>query len=136
MKLIFYYEYKDLIGGLTSLYITIFEQLIHERRPFVFFNYKDGIVARELRKKGIEITPIDIDTFDWNLLNTVVGPDDVLVTTSFDECLYRFMKINPRIMYYVVHEFIGEISKYKFGFNRRKSGHRLVALLDEKKPCW
>lgn len=130
MKFIFHYEFKDLVGGLTSLYITIFEELIRQGQEFVFFNYTDGIVGAELKKKGISLPVIDIPTYSWDELTTLVSSNDILVITSFDEALNRFMHVNPRIFYYTVHEFIGDISRYKFGLNPVFLGRSLVKKLE------
>lgn len=130
MKLIFYYDCRDALGGVTSLYITMLERLITEGRPFVFFSYKGGVVDRELRKKGLELDVIDIEAFDWSGLSGIVQPEDVIVTTSFYEYLVRFMDINPKVLYYVVHEFIDRVSEYKFGYNPREYGRKLISLLN------
>lgn len=132
MKFIFYYDYKYLIGGLTSLYITILEELLHQKCDFVFFNFKDGIVNKEFQKKGLNIQVIDIPTFDWKQLDKVISTDDILVTTSFSEALNQFMGQNPRVLYYTVHEFLAEISNYKYGINSKALSRKLVAKLDEK----
>lgn len=131
MKLIFYYEYKNLVGGVTSLYITLFEELVKRNINFLFFNYSDGIVKNELEKKGIIIPVIDIPTFKWEELSRLVSSNDVVVLSSFDECFYKFIKINPKIIYYNINDYLGEISKYKLGLNLRFLARPLIEKLDK-----
>ncbi|MDF0718781.1 hypothetical protein P0M11_02095 [Kaistella sp. PBT33-4] len=131
MKFIFYYEYKDIVGGITSLYVTLFEEMVKRNVNFIFFNYTDGIVNKQLKNKGIKVPLLDIEEFNWTSLSDIVSADDVIVLTSFDECFAKFLKINPKVIYYNVNELLGEISRYKFGLNLRFLGRRLVSKLDE-----
>lgn len=131
MKFIFYFEYRSSVGGVTSLYITLFEELIKQKIDFLFFNYHDGIVVQELSKKGHIIPVIDISEFDWMKLSDHVTGEDIIILTSFDECYYKFVEINPKILYYNINDYLGEISKYKWGLNMRFLGRKFIQKLDE-----
>lgn len=121
------------LGGVANQWIAIFEELSKRNVPFIFFNFEGSDMMKIIKKKGIKNFPlVDIDNFDWNTLPDLVTEEDVMVITSFDHFLYRFLKVNPKIIYYNLSQYIGQISGYKYGLNFKKLGGKLIKLLDEK----
>lgn len=129
MRICFYYEYKNIVGGLTSLLITLIKGLHKRNVEVVLFNHKNGLIQRELEACGIEINIIDLEEIDWKGIDKLIYGTDVFVLTGFAEVFHRFFKVNPKLIYYNIDDFLGNIGKYKFGINPKYLAKKLLGEL-------
>ena len=129
MRICFYYEYKDLKGGYTTLIISLIKELYRQNKEILLFNYKNGLIQQELEKQNIEIEIVDIEQINWSEIDQIVFPSDVIIITSFLEILHKFFKVNPFIVYYDINFLITHISSYKHGMKFHFLGNKLVNKL-------
>ena len=61
MRVCFLFEFKNIVGGVTSLLITVIRELRKRNIEVVLFNFKDGIISKELSKEGVTLTIIDLE---------------------------------------------------------------------------
>lgn len=128
MRYCFYSGYKNLIGGYTTLLITLIRELCGQEEKVVLFNFHDGIIARELGGiPGLQI--VDIDKVSKNDIAKILLPTDLFILTRFYEFHAVFFKANPRVIYYDINDYITLISKYKFNVKLSFLGKRLVRKL-------
>ena len=59
MRICFYSEY-NIVGGATTLVITLIKELHKQNIDVILFNFKEGIIAAELNKANVHINIIDI----------------------------------------------------------------------------
>lgn len=130
-KYIFYYEHKANIGGLINLWIAILKGLNEIKLDFIFFNYREGKVYEILRENGLQEYIIDINLYDWSNIRQIVSENDILVITSFDYYLHKFFPANPKVLYYNLSQYVGQISGYKYGINFKTLGSKFIKKLDE-----
>lgn len=132
-KFIFYFEYTGSLGGVSMLWISIFEELIKRDKKFLFFNFENSDMHKIIINKGYNNFPlIDINKFDWLKIDEIVNNEDILVITSFDQFLYNFLKASPKVIYYNLSQYVSRISAYKFGLNFKFLGRKLIENLDNK----
>ncbi len=131
-RICFYLEYKDLKGGYTTLIISLIREMHRRGEKLLLFNFKDGLISQELKKKNIEIEIIDLNELDWNNIQQFISSSDVLIVTSFLEVYQRFFKVNPFIVYYSINLLITEISNYKYGLKFDFLGKKLINQLEKK----
>ena len=132
-KFIFYFEYTGSLGGVSMLWISIFEELIKRDKKFLFFNFENSDMHKIIIKKGYNNFPlIDINKFDWLKIDEIVNNEDILVITSFDQFLYNFLKASPKVIYYNLSQYVSKIAAYKFGLNFKFLGRKLIENLDNK----
>lgn len=129
MRYCFYSGYKDLKGGYTTLLLTLIKELNKQNQEVVLINFADGLIANELKKEGVTVKIIDLDTINWKDVDKQFFSTDIFIITAFDEIYHHFLKINPRFVYYDINDFIGRISAYKFNFKFRSWGRKLVSRL-------
>jgi hypothetical protein len=129
MRYCFYSGYKDLKGGYTTLLLTLIKELNKQNQEVVLINFADGLIANELKKEGVTVKIIDLDTINWKDVDKQFFSTDIFIITVFDEIYHHFLKINPRFVYYDINDFIGRISAYKFNFKFRSWGRKLVSRL-------
>ena len=126
MRICFYLEYKELTGGYTNLILTLLKELYFSKTPVLLFNYKNGLIDRELKKQDININIIDLDEINWNEIDQIIFPSDVLVITSFLEIFKNFFQVNPITVYYDINMLLPQISSYKYGFKFYFLGKKLI----------
>jgi hypothetical protein len=137
MRYCFYSGYKQLFGGYTTLVITLITALRLQGEKVVLINFKNGLIEKELLKKNIYIEILDLEELGWEEISKKIYPTDLFIITRFVEPFRHLMKVNPRVIYYDINDFIGEISAYKFGINFRRLGKILVQrLLDNNSLVW
>ena len=129
MKICFYLEYKELTGGYTNLILTLIKELYYSKIPVLLFNYKNGLIDRELKKQDININIIDLDEINWREIDEIIFPSDVLVITSFLEIFKNFFHVNPITVYYDINMLLPQISSYKYGFKFYFLGNKLIDKL-------
>ena len=132
MRVGFLFEFKNIVGGVTSLLITVIRELRKRNIEVVLFNFKDGIISKELSKEGVTLTIIDLEENRHADLGTHVRSTDLFVIFSFKEVFRHFFDANPRLLYYNINAFLAEIGKYKFGIHPKKYSRRLLQELIEK----
>lgn len=131
MRFCFYSGYRDLKGGYTTLLLTLIRELYHQKQEVILLNFSEGLFADELRKQNINIPIIDLDTLNWDRVDQLIFPDDIFIITKFVEPYRHLLKVNPRVIYYDINDFICKISDYKYGIRFPSLGKRLVqSLLD------
>lgn len=133
MRFCFYLGYRDLKGGYTTLLLTLIRELINQKQEVVLINFAQGLIANELKKEKITINIIDLDTLDWNKIDQKIYPTDIFIIPKFLEIYWHLLKINPRIIYFDINDFICKISDYKFGIRLPYLGKKLVKKLLIKK---
>lgn len=133
MQFCFYFGYKNNIGGYATLLICLMRELVRKKEKVVLFNYPDGLIARELSKELSKIKLLNISTIDWSKIDDHIQSEDVFIINRFEECFQNLFKINPKIIYYDINDFIGSISRYKFGLNFSLLGRKLIKNLLETK---
>ena len=126
MRICFYLEYKELTGGYTNLILTLLKELHYRNTPVLLFNYKNGLIDRELKKQNIHIEIIDLEEINWSEINQIIFPSDVLVITSFLEIFKNFFKVNPITVYYDINMLLPQISSYKYGLKFYFLGKKLI----------
>lgn len=129
MRYCFYSGYKDLIGGYTTLTLTIIRELHKQGKEVVLINFTNGLFAHELHKVGATIRIIGMDFCSWKEIGDFIKPDDIFIVTSFEFDLRYLFKANPRVLYYDINDYIDRISEYKFGLRFGFLGKRLVTRL-------
>ena len=132
MRICFYSEYKNVVGGATTLIINLIKELSKRNIDVVLFNYKEGIIASELNKAEVYINIIDIGTLNFREISKHLKATDVFVIFSFLEVYHYFLKINPKLVYYNIDDFLCEVARYKFGFSRKANNKGLIKTLVEK----
>ncbi len=133
MRLCFFFEYKNIVGGVTSLLITLIEELCKRDHPVLLVNFKDGLIANELSKLGVNPPIEDFNAFRKGELKHIFSENDVCIITSFKEVYYQLFAINPRILYFNVDGRLAQAASYKFGMQRKSASEKLVIELIEKK---
>ena len=133
MRFCFYSGYRDLKGGYTTLMLTLMKELHRQGQDVILINFKDGLIADELRKDKIEISILDLDSLSWKEMRKMIRPSDVFIATSFREEYRHFLKVNPRVVYFDINDFITQISDYKFGLKFRSLARKLIKKLLQKK---
>lgn len=113
MRYCFYSEYRDLKGGYTTLIITLIRELHNIGKEVVLLNYKNGLVARELRAEGIELSVVDREKLNKDNADTFFYPSDIFIIPQFYKFFNALMDVNPRIIYYDINDHITNISHYK-----------------------
>lgn len=136
MRYCFYSGYRDLKGGYTTLLLTLIKELFHQKQEVVLINFAKGLIADELKKEKIDIKIIDLDTLNWNKINQLFFYTDIFILTKFEEVYRHLLKINPRVVYFDINDFICQISDYKFGIKFPSLGKKLVISLLAKKSIF
>ena len=129
MRFCFYSGYKNLFGGYTALVITLITELCLRGEKVVLINFKNGLIAKELSKKNIHPQLMDLDEMSWDEISTKIYSTDLFIITRFVEPFRHLIKVNPRVIYYDINDFIGQISDYKFGIRFPRLGKKLVQKL-------
>lgn len=133
MRICFFFEYRDLKGGYTNLIISLIKELYIQGIETVLFNFKDGLIANELLKSGVEINIVDLDTLDWKEIDEQIFSTDILLISIFLEVYHNFFNVNPRILYYDINDNICDVSKYKFGLSFHGLGKKFIQELLKNK---
>ena len=136
MRYCFYSGYKDLKGGYTTLLLTLICGLVRQNREVVLINFSEGLIADELKKQGISIRLIGLDNHNWKEISSMILPTDIFIIIRFEEVLKHLFKVNPRIVYFDINDFIGQISGYKFGLRLPFLGKKLVSRLVAEKSLF
>lgn len=102
------------------------------KQEVVLINFAQGLIADELKKENVEINIIDLDTINWEQIHTKIFPTDIFIITRFAEEYRHLLKVDPKVVYYDINDFIGQISDYKFGLKFPSLGKKLVGSLLEK----
>ena len=66
MRICFYSEYKNTVGGVTTLIINLIRELYRRDIAILLFNYKDGMINSELNNANVNVELIDIGTLNFN----------------------------------------------------------------------
>ncbi len=132
MRYCFYSGYRDMKGGYTTLLLTLIKELYYQKQEVVLLNYTQGLFSEELLKEDIQIKIIDLDTVNWNNISAVFFPTDIFVITRFIDPYRHLFRINPRVIYFDINDFICSISDYKYGLKFPSLGKTLVNKLLEK----
>ena len=133
MRICFYSEYKNTVGGVTTLIINLIKELYRRDIAILLFNYKDGMINSELNNANVNVELIDIGTLNFNEINKYVSDKDVFVIFSFLEAYHHFLKVNPKLIYYNINDTLCEIGRYKFGINTKGNSKKLIDTLVKKK---
>ena len=136
MRYCFYSGYRDLKGGYTTLLLTLIKELYHQKQEVVLINFAEGLIVDELKKEKIDIKIIDLDTLNWNKIDQLFFFTDIFILTKFEEVYRHLLKINPRVVYFDINDFICQISDYKFGIRFPSLGKKLVKSLLAKKSLF
>lgn len=112
--------------------ITLIKELYKKGIDVVLFNYRDGIIATELHKAHVPVNIIDIGTLNFGEINILVKETDVFIIFSFLEIYHHFLKVNPRLVYYNIDDFLCDAAKYKFGVNPAANNKKLIEILTQK----
>ncbi len=126
MRFCFYSDLKDAKGGYTTLLITLIKELHHQKQEVILINFTEGLISNELKKDKINIDIIDLDLQNWDMVQQKIFPTDILIITQFMEIYRHFLKINPRIIYFDINDFICQVSDYKFGIKLPFLGKKLI----------
>ncbi|MEO5648468.1 MAG: hypothetical protein ABIR03_00940 [Ginsengibacter sp.] len=126
MRYCFYSVYQNIKGGYTTLLLTLIKELNRQKYEVVLFNFLDGLIVRELEKEGIKINVIDLKTVDWKEIDQHIFPTDIFIVPKFIEEFRHLFKVNPRVIYYDINDFICRISDYKFGIRLPSLGKKLI----------
>ncbi len=129
MRFCFYSEYYDLKGGYTTLIMTLIKELHRIGHEVILINYKNGLIAKELKKSGIEITIIERAELNRKNAGNFIRSSDVLVIPRFYESLKALFDINPKVIYYDINDYICRISDYRFGIKLPFLGKKLIRKL-------
>ncbi len=136
MRFCFYSGYRDLKGGYTTLLLTLIKELHHQKKEVVLINFSRGLIADELKKEKVEINIIDIDSLNWHNIHRQISHTDIFILTKFEEIYRHLLKINPRVVYFDINDFICQISDYKFGIKFPSLGKKLVNQLLAKRSLF
>lgn len=136
MRFCFYSDYKDLIGGYTTLLLALIKELYRQNQEVVLMNFKQGLIADLLIKENVIIEIIDLENIKWNKIHEKIFPTDILIITKFAEPFKYLLKIDPRVVYFDINDFICQISDYKYGIGFPSLGKRLVKQLLKKKSLF
>ena len=131
MRYCFFSDYKFALTGYTTMIINFIKGLHLLKKEIILINYKDGLVNNELLKEGIEIKVIEREDLTRKNVKDFFSVNDIFLVNHFPEFFNLLMEINPKIIYYDINDFIGEICRYKtmrLGF----LGKKMVKLLLEK----
>lgn len=129
MRFCFYSGYKNLLGGYTTLLITLITELSRKDEDVLLINFKGGLIDEELLKANIRVKILDLETTSWQEISKKILPTDIFIATRFVEPFKYLLKANPRLIYYDINDFIGQISDYKFGIRLPGLGKKLVKKL-------
>jgi len=133
MRICFYAGYRDLKGGFTTLLLTLIRELTAMGQEVVLINFAKGLIADELKKSNTPINLVDMDTVPWKDMDQHIFNTDVIVAVKFVEPYRHFLKINPRVVYYDINDYICNISDYKYGIKYPGLGKKLIQQLLSKK---
>ena len=136
MRYCFYSGYKDLKGGYTTLLLTLISGLVRQKQEVVLINFSGGLIADELKKQGISIRLIGLDNHNWKEISSMILSTDIFIIIRFEEVLKHLFKVNPRIVYFDINDFIGQISDYKFRLRIPFLGKKLVSRLVAEKSLF
>lgn len=114
MRFCFYSEYKDLKGGYTTLILTLMKQLYAQGQEVLLINYKDGLIAHELKRAGVIIPIIEKDDIHKRNVKLYFNDSDILIIPRFYEFLKVLFNVNPKVIYYDINDNICQISDYRF----------------------
>ncbi len=129
MRFCFYSEYYDLKGGYTTLIMTLIKELHHIGHEVILINYKNGLIAQELKKSGIEIMIFERAELSRKNAGNFLRSSDVLVIPRFYESLKVLFDVNPKVIYYDINDYICRISDYRFGIKLPFLGKKLIRKL-------
>lgn len=129
MRFCFYSEYQDLKGGYTTLILTLIIELHNQGQQVVLINYKNGLIAQELKSAGIEIPIIEKNRLTRDNASDYIKSTDVLIIPKFYENLAILFDANPRVIYYDINDYICRISDYKFGIKLPFLSKKLIKKL-------
>lgn len=118
-------------GGYTTLVLTLIKALLAEKKQVVLINYKEGLIANELKKSNLNLEIIDIGQVGEENVCKLILPTDVLIVTKFAEFYRHLIKVNPRMIYYDINDFISDISNYKYGLKFPALAKKLIKKLLE-----
>jgi hypothetical protein len=91
------------------------------------------LIANELKVSNVAVTIIDLDELDWDNVGTIVTESDVFIITGFLEVYRRFFKVNPKILFYNIGDFLIDIGKYKLGINPRSLTKSIIKEMLQKR---
>ncbi len=129
MRFCFYSGYRNLKGGYTTLLLTLIRELYRQKQEVVLINFTEGLIADELMKDKVAIKILGLDTMSWKEISAAILPTDVFIITKFEEVYRHLFKVNPRVVYFDINDFICRISEYKFGLKFPFLGKKLVQKL-------
>jgi hypothetical protein len=129
MRFCFYSEYKDLKGGYTTLILTLIKELYAQEQKVALINYKEGLIAQELRKDGVEVTIIEKDEIHKKNIKKYFSASDIFIIPRFYEFLKILFGINPKVIYYDINDYICRISDYRFAIRLPFLGKKLIKKL-------
>lgn len=116
--------------------LALIKELYRQNQEVVLMNFKQGLIADLLKKENVIIEIIDLENIKWNKIHEKIFPTDILIITKFAEPFKYLLKIDPRVVYFDINDFICQISDYKYGIRFPSLGKRLVKQLLKKKSLF